>query len=277
MPSRSKPSKPSKPRKRSDARSGRRKPPSVPRPAEYGGPLPVVRQRSLADWPVHEALANGDWNDPHALAVVIVVRRHPRYEALAIGTFMVDLQCLGVKDANYFRIRDRFTYDRRARPHLLDRMPPMVPVEPALAAKIVAEGLAYAASLGFEPHPDFQAARAVLDGLDPADDPTPVHLGGEDGKPHYVSGPYDDPMAILTHLKDRVGQDGYHATLVLGDPFDEDPDAPDLFDALGYTDDDTGEDDDLDDDLDDDGQGDAAAPPAEPKDDPPPPTRSSWT
>lgn len=168
----------------------------------------------MADWPVHEALVNVGWEDENQLATVSIARRHPRHDRMAFGSFIVDLQCLGIKNVIYKRNRDLLDYERRTRAVVLSANTEVIPIAPALAAKIVAEGLAYAKSLGFDPHPDFETARVVLDGLDPNDDPTPVPVGGKDGKPLYISGPYDDSMAIIEQLTDRLGPDGYRATVL---------------------------------------------------------------
>lgn len=217
-------------RRSGSKRSDRPKPPSVPRPSAPGGGAlsggtssrdpdaaarwSLPRSRSLADWPVHEAFVNAGWEAVSQLATVNIARRHPRHESVAFGSFVVDLQCLGIKSVIYKRHRDLLDYERRTRSLLLLSDMDLIPVAPALAAKIVAEGLAYAESLGFDPPPDFETARVVFDGLDPNDDPTPVPVGGKDGKPHFIAGPYDDRRAIINQLAERLGPDGFHATLV---------------------------------------------------------------
>lgn len=240
--------------KRAPKHNDRPAPPRVPRPtaldpsaaplASTGRRINVASARSLADWPVHEAMVNDGWDEPGGLATVVVVRKHPSYDTLVIGTFLVDLQCLGVKDASYRKARDVHTYERRLRGEMIAHYPPLSAIAPALAAKIVTEGLVYADALGFKPHRDFTAARAVLDGLDPGADATPVVVGGQDGKPLFIAGPYDNVSAIMAQLGQRLGKDGFNSVIPLdadteflvtdrqGEPTDE------LRDALAWMDDD---------------------------------------
>lgn len=76
------------------------------------------------------------------------------------------------------------------------------PIE--LARHVVLGAAAFAFGLGFAPHPDFEAARGHLGELD---EPCAITFG-RDGRPLYVQGPYDDPIAILATLREPVGGDG---------------------------------------------------------------------
>jgi hypothetical protein len=69
----------------------------------------------------------------------------------------------------------------------------MAPAEFNLAAKIIATSLEYAAKLGFKPDAVFAQAQHLLAGAEPAACATPVPTGGPEGKPLFVSGPYDTP------------------------------------------------------------------------------------
>lgn len=196
-------------------------PPQVPRPGEplaaAGDTGHDVQPRSgqvLADWPVHEVLVNSDWQSPHSLAVVRVVRRRPPYDRLIMGQFLVDLQCLGVKDAFTRQFRDVMAYDRdmiRSKDVDLD----MIPADFDLAAKIVFEGTRYAATLGIRPHRDAEQAIAVLAGARPDACPVDIPLGGPNGRPVYVAGPYDDVARIVRQLDEGVGPGNYDCVIVL--------------------------------------------------------------
>ena len=65
--------------------------------------------------------------------------------------------------------------------------------------------VAFAAGLGFEPHPDFAAARAHLGDLS---EPCAITFGRR-GRPLYVAGPHDDPVAVMQTLQNAVGSDGF--------------------------------------------------------------------
>lgn len=59
--------------------------------------------------------------------------------------------------------------------------------------------------MGFEPHPDFTAARGHLGDLD---QPCAITFGRH-GRPLYVAGPHDDPIAVMRTLRSTVGTDGF--------------------------------------------------------------------
>jgi len=60
------------------------------------------------------------------------------------------------------------------------------------------------------------AARSVLDGIDPAGTATAIAVGGLDGRPMYVVGPFEDPTAIMTQLERAVGPRGFELVAPLG-------------------------------------------------------------
>jgi len=53
--------------------------------------------------------------------------------------------------------------------------------------------------LGFQPHPDFEAAKAHLG--TPSEPLLPIAFG-RDGKPFYFSDPYDNPTRIISTLRE---------------------------------------------------------------------------
>ncbi len=181
-----------------------------------------------ARWPVLEALLSKDWNSRHraALVEVVVARRGPAGE-IAAAVCLVDLDCLGVKNAfaRLFRSRADYEYSK-------SRLPtPKIVVDLDLAVKVIRTAIDYAADLGFDPHPDFAEVEPLLAGAQPALCAVPVPVGGDDGKPFFVAGPHDDAEAIMAILSRRLGRDGFHYLVpVAGDvPFDD-------FDADGVDD-----------------------------------------
>jgi hypothetical protein len=85
----------------------------------------------------------------------------------------------------------------------------MIHADLNLAAKIIREGVAYARELGFSPNRDIRDAELVLGDADPdaCDEEIPL---GRDGKPFFVSGPYDNVERILDKLTRKLGPDGFH-------------------------------------------------------------------
>ena len=133
-----------------------------------------------------------------------------------LGVFLVDVFCLGVKDAFYTRVGEP-EYEQKA----LDRMLPpgtRKPLTPSSARKLVEDAVAYARRLGFAPHPDYKLACRVFGGTDAAA-ATDTFAFGQDGKPCYIQGKFDSPEQCLHNLKQLRAHcgDGNFDFLVLSD------------------------------------------------------------
>jgi hypothetical protein len=157
------------------------------------------------------------WHDPGAddatggLVSVVVARRRRNRRTATACTYLLDVHCLGVKNA-----MGPTTIDDQALRRLIDHVfsahyaPPMqVPIE--LARELVLGAADYAHSLGFVPHPDFEQARAHLGAWTA---PSAITFG-RDGKPNYIAGPYDNPRHVLRTLRRAVGRNGFHYTIAL--------------------------------------------------------------
>lgn len=139
------------------------------------------------------------------LANVLIVRQE-RASRVTVCGFLVDVYCLGVKNAaGPVPMGSGAVQEFSGKYFSAFDVPPVaVPLE--LAQAVVHGAVTYARGLGFEPHPDFDAAAAYL-GV-PAS-PSPIRFG-RDGKPFYVSGPYDKPRAVMQTLEATVGAGNYH-------------------------------------------------------------------
>jgi len=157
------------------------------------------------------------------LGYVVVSRRSG--DQVAAGVFLVDVYCLGVKDAMAMLKPLEFFDD------FIANLPMrMKAVEPAYAKKLVEDAIAYARDLGFEPHPDYKLPRKILDDIDVSECSAEFTFG-KDGKPFFVSGPYDSAARtkhIIDTLQRRCGPDGYHYLMGLspddGIWIDDEPD-----------------------------------------------------
>lgn len=155
----------------------------------------------------HEAYMEKGWEEL-GLAHLFVSRiREDGSSDFAM--FLVDLFCLGVKDAafeadvseSYLKelVEERLPEDYRERIH------------PACAKKLIEGAIAYAESLGFTAHHDFRKARKVLNGIDAAACPREFTFG-RDGRPCYVRGVDDTEDRvdrICAILEARCGADGF--------------------------------------------------------------------
>ena len=170
---------------------------------------PMGGMALAAEWPVYEVLLSRGWDQEAALITILVARRSFRSGKVAAGLFLVDLACLGVKNAQVVLFKDVAEYNAGLRAHAL-RLQPMAPADLNLAAKIILTGLEYATSLGFKPHPVFAQAQPLFSGADPAACQTPVPTGGPEGKPFFVNGPNDDVDRIMAQLRRAVGEGNFH-------------------------------------------------------------------
>jgi hypothetical protein len=140
-----------------------------------------------------------DDDDVPDLVSVLVIREH-RYGKVSACAYLVDAQCLGVKDTLGPRVIERRELDKFvARQYLAyDRPPVRASLE--LARELVFGAEAYARGLGFEPHRDFEACRGHLG---PWRGPSQIVFGYH-GKPRFLQGPNDDADAVLDILERSV-------------------------------------------------------------------------
>jgi hypothetical protein len=175
-------------------------------PARPAGGMAIA-----SGWPVYEVLISRDWDNEGALTGVLIARRSPNSGKVAVGHFLVDLACLGVKSAQVKLFKDGAEYAAGLRAHAM-RVQPLAPGDFNLAVKIIRTGLEYAARLGFKPDPVFAQAEPLLAGAD-LDAAPAVRTGGPEGKPLFINGPYDDVEKIIAQLRRAVGDGNFHALI----------------------------------------------------------------
>jgi hypothetical protein len=176
---------------------------------------PTVRLQHAEKWPVAQALV-GDrlWADGigHAL-----IARRDSEGALIFAVFLVDVLCLGVKDA-FWRVGS--SADIEDMVNKMARFETMGLVTSACLAKIVKGAVEFAQSLGFPPHPDYRHASMLLEGLDPSSCPSEFTFGRH-GRPFYIQGPHETP-AQAAAIMQRVQEAGGHFIASLsGDDVDD--------------------------------------------------------
>jgi hypothetical protein len=159
------------------------------------------------DWPVHEDPTVGT----DGLVAILVARQH-RYDKVSVCGYLADVYCLGVKNALGPEIMDDFGLRGFVRQYFsgFHGDPLAAPIE--LAREVVFGSLEYARGLGFDPHPDFAAAAGHLGPWTP---PSTITFG-KDGKPLYISGPYDNPRPIIRTLERAVGAGNFEFMAGIG-------------------------------------------------------------
>jgi hypothetical protein len=153
----------------------------------------------------------------------VVVARFRGHGEMEAGVFLLDVYCLGAKNAFYTRASTA-EYDAT----LLERILPAdnrKPLDPPTARKLIEGAVAYAQNLGLAPHPDYKMACRVLGGIKSSDS-TATFAFGEKGKPLYVQGPNDSPafcQRVLNQLRSRCGMDGFHYLVVADEMAADEP------------------------------------------------------
>jgi yecA family protein len=142
----------------------------------------------------------------------VIVTRTDDAGWLQAAVLLVDLYCLGVKDA--------FVAEMPANdwPETLERIipaPDRIALHPACARKLVEGAVAYTEALGFAPHRDYKKARRVFGSVNSRDCPQ-TFTYGKDGKPFFMAGPNDDEKRVdlvMRVLTAKLGADGFHYIL----------------------------------------------------------------
>jgi hypothetical protein len=138
----------------------------------------------------------------------LVLARGATPHCVALGSFLLDVFCLGIKDV-MFELMEGEAFDLYM--DAMDMAAPMVPVDPNRARRLMRELAAWSQSIGFAPHRDFVAVEGIFGdvGADTSDIAFPF---GRDGKPFYIPGPTDTGPLIrrrIERLRQCVGDDGF--------------------------------------------------------------------
>jgi hypothetical protein len=186
----------------------------VARQAVAAEPEPAVVGCWVSDgWSAGLSTAGGhDWPEraredgESGLALVAVARRHKPHRVSVCG-YLVDTYCLGVKNA----LGPEIMNERDLRGFLATFYRAIQPDSPAneapleLARHLVWGAVDYARTLGFEPHPDFEATAGHLGSWGE----TSAITFGRDGRPLFVQGPHDNPRAVVRTLTEKLGEGNF--------------------------------------------------------------------
>jgi hypothetical protein len=163
---------------------------------------PTVRLQHAEKWPVVEALVGADlWRD--GIGYLLIARQEAAGR-LIFAVYLVDVYCLGVKNAFWQAgtLGDFKDVIRKT-----EKTQVMTPISPAGLVKIVKGAVEYARSYGFRPHPDFRHAAILMEGIDPATCSREFTFG-RDGKPFYIQGPNESAeqaWAISQQIREAGG------------------------------------------------------------------------
>jgi hypothetical protein len=170
------------------------------------------RHVDLASSPIAHCLLTADIENV-GLGTLIVVRK------LSLGrygtaVFLLDLWCLGVKDA-FFRVdeADDFNDFHKA----MEFGGPLQPIAPERARRLLRDVAAFGAANGFPPPAEFAEVERLLGDVESGGEPFAF---GDNGRPHYVVAETDlrrDTKYILARLTEKLGPGGFDVTYPLDD------------------------------------------------------------
>lgn len=175
--------------------------------AQTLSPENYIRKRSRS-LPVHECWINEAWEE-NRLANILICRKHSNGN-YTVGLYLVDLNCLGVKNTFF-----RFNISLNQYVELMENLSnseELIEVEYKLAHNIIFSSIAFAEEYGFNPHKDFSSTMQYF--LE--EDNENVELieieCGHNGMPMYIKGPHEsdtEAKRILTQLEKTAGNGNY--------------------------------------------------------------------
>jgi hypothetical protein len=184
---------------------------------KQGRPTPVIMHpptyylEHAREYPIYGCWIDRLWKE-HSLARVVLARQQSP-ECVLYGSFLVDPLCLGVKDA-FFRTDIR---SKRFPKDLLKLCGDPEPCSVEFTHQLIYDAIEYAHRYGIEPHPDYNETSLVLD--PPGTHPANADIEfGKDGKPFFISGPYDNVDQIIATLRRTAGDGNFDFLLGIGQP-----------------------------------------------------------
>ena len=162
--------------------------------------------RRAAGAPIQHCLLSKTLFDD-GMGTLLLARGLTPYD-VALGTFLLDSYCLGIKDV-MFRVVDENEFEMYV--ETMGAMSPFISVEPSYARKLLRELAAWARSIGFPPHRDFAVVEQLFGDVSSDASDAVFHFGHE-GKPVYIPGPSESTSLMrsrIEHLQKRLGNDGF--------------------------------------------------------------------
>jgi hypothetical protein len=143
----------------------------------------------------------------------IVVARRTQEEGDHCKTaFVVDVYCLGVKNA-LFKVASEFEYENTMKPMLIEVRQDnfFEKVHPACARKLIEGAIFYANEMGFSPHRDYRDVKGIFGNIETNVCPE-KYIYGNEGKPFYIRGPNESTAQtkrIIDQLHKICGEGNY--------------------------------------------------------------------
>ncbi len=169
--------------------------------------------------PIHKCFINRDWQSSK-MANVIVMRKHVNGN-VTVGIYLIDLLCLGVKDAHFLfnepedKVLEYFENSLQE-------------VDYNLAHNIVYAGHDFAMEYDIQPHPDFKTVKNILEEDDDNIPLIEVEVGDRNGLPSLILQPGQEfkYRHVYEKLTSKLGKDNFN--YYVGDNYDDEDDDDDV-------------------------------------------------
>jgi len=165
-------------------------------------------------YPILECWISADWQGDMGLVQIVVARQQPDGD-ICFATYLVDKLCLGVKDTFANAGFSSSRYEREVLKKA-SRLTKMVKCPVELAHQMVYGSIDFAARFGFKPQEDFALSQYLLTPRGELDEPYQLTFG-RNGKPFFVSGPYDNVDRILKQLEKTAGPGNFDYMMMIGE------------------------------------------------------------
>lgn len=170
---------------------------------------------NYSQYPIHECLAPTSLFET-GIGSILFARYLPN-GSIAVSAFVVDVHCLGVKNALFY-VMSRAKYEDEFKEGVIKANEDSTEkIHPSCAKKIITGAVNYAKNLGFPPHLDYPKASGIFSGVDSKACPEKYEYG-KDGKPFYVRGPNESvPQAnkIVNNLFKKCGEGNFDYIVML--------------------------------------------------------------
>ncbi len=143
----------------------------------------------------------------------ILISRVSAKGEIIVGSFIVDVYCLGVKKVLLKTVLIP-EYEKVFKPGIIESHGgyPFIKIKPACAKKLLEGAVLYAKELGFSPHQDYHALKTMF-GEQKLGFCWTRYRYGKDKMPYYVKGPnesYADADRIVATLQRSCGAGNFH-------------------------------------------------------------------
>ena len=143
---------------------------------------------------------------------ILITRLSPNGE-IVVGSFIVDVYCLGVKKV-LFKTMPLPEYENVFKPGIIESHGdyPFTKIKPACAKKLIEGAVEYAKDLGFSSHKDYHAMKTIF-GEEKLGRCWSRYRYGKDKMPCYVKGPNEstaDADKIVATLQKSCGAGNFH-------------------------------------------------------------------